>query len=390
MKNKKKLLLVNQSIGEFFNDIILNLPLNNQISIFSGKYNYKLNKNISFHKSIEYDNKSIKTRFLTWIIFTLDLCKLIVFQKDHYNNILFVSNPPIAPIIGLFSKTSYSILIYDLYPEIIKKKYIKLSSIFPINIILKIWSKLNYITYKKANYIFTLTPEMRSTVNKYFPDNFANKEKIKVINPWFSSKINPKIVNKSNSFKKAFKEEERLLITYSGNIGISHPIEFIILALPILKKSAKFVIISKGEIFKRLQKISKNLKLNSNDISFINPLKEKEYFESLASTDLSIVALDKFASTESIPSKTFNSLYLGKPIIALSYKTSSLSNLLNKYDCGFNIEPKKENISLLEKKLYYLNNNKNALKKLSDNCKKASKDFNPKNVHKLISLWLSD
>ena len=67
MKNKEKLLLVNQSIGEFFNDIILICFKITEYQ-YSGKYNYKLHKNIIFHKSTEYNNKSIKTRFVTWMI----------------------------------------------------------------------------------------------------------------------------------------------------------------------------------------------------------------------------------------------------------------------------------------------------------------------------------
>ena len=165
IKSKKHVLLINQSIGELFKDIILSIPRSKNISIFSGNKILNLENKISHHKGINYNKSSILSRLLTWLVFAIEILIFILIKRRKYSNVLIVSNPPIAPIIGLFTKSTYSILIYDLYPEIIKNKYPKITSSFPFALIFWIWSKLNKLTFEKAKYIFCLTNEMKILTN---------------------------------------------------------------------------------------------------------------------------------------------------------------------------------------------------------------------------------
>ena len=383
------LLLVNQSIGGLFNEVIKETSKISNVDIFYGSTTSLIKDQKLFFKSIKYSNKSLIKRLITWLVFTIHLLLFLSIKSKKYNNILFVTNPPFSPLIGLFTKNSYSILIYDLYPDIIQNRFPKTSKLLPLKFIINIWIKLNSLSFKKANYIFTLSNEMSSSLKSYIPKNKTFNNKVKVINPWFLPyKFSGN--SKSNNLLKNFKDRNRLFIVYSGNIGISHPLELIIRALPKLKKHARFIIISEGKEFEKLKKNATLLNIKKKDLDFINRLKECDFFASIPTIDLSIVALDEFASKSSLPSKIFNSLHFGKPIIGLSFRKSSLSNLIEKYKCGFNIEPKNENISLLNEKIKYLNEHRDEVIKISNNAKNASNDFKPENVQKLIKLWLEN
>ena len=391
MASKLNILLVNQTIGELFNEIIIRTFKKYNLTIFSGKTFIKSNNKYRQYKSISYNNKSILMRLITWFIFTLDLTKFTCLKGRKYKKILIVSNPPLSFFVGiLLKKNSFSLLIYDLYPEIIKNRYKKLTHIYLFKFLIKIWRYLNFLSFQRARYIFCLSNEMADSIKNYFEDDPSSIKKIKIISPWYSSKLKSYEINKINSFRENYKDNQRLLISYSGNIGISHPIELIIEGIKDFKKIAKFIIISKGNRFEELKYKAKKLGITKNDLDFLSPLSERNYFKSLEAIDLSIVALDDFASKESLPSKTFNSLFFGKPIIGLSYKDSSLDRLINKYECGINIEPEYKNINHLKRKLYELNKNYLYLETLSKNAKNASKDFNPDNSDELISLWLDN
>tara|TARA_A100000164_G_scaffold357603_1_gene368387 strand:+ start:1054 stop:2238 length:1185 start_codon:yes stop_codon:yes gene_type:complete len=389
-KTKKNLLLVNQSIGSLFNDVVFESSINHKVTIFYGSSNQHKYNGIITHKSKKYNNKTILKRFYTWIFFTIDLIRFLYLKNNKFQKILFVTNPPFAPLIGIIGGSSYSIFIFDLYPEIIENRYPRITKILPCKLFIKIWIKLNQISFNKAEYVFTLSNEMSLSLKRYIKEESDWENKVKLIKPWFS--INENIGNKfiKNSFKEKFSDKKRLLISYSGNIGISHPIEFIIQSIPLISKHAKFIIVSNGSRFNKLKDMARKLGIKKKDLYFIKTLNEKEYLKSLDAIDLSIVALDKFASKESIPSKTFNSLLFGKPILGLSYKDSSLANLIKKYKCGINIEPKYKNLNFLIENLKTLNNKRMELEILSSNAKKASKDFSKKNVKKLMSYWIND
>ena len=151
MKNKLNILLINQSIGDFFNEIIIRAFRKYNLTIFSGTNFIKINNALKHVKAKSYNNKSILTRFITWSLFTLELIKFIFLNGNKYDKTLIVSNPPFSIFLGiLLRKNSFSLLIYDLYPEIIINKYKKLSNKYPIKFLLRIWKNLNFISFRKS------------------------------------------------------------------------------------------------------------------------------------------------------------------------------------------------------------------------------------------------
>lgn len=80
----------------------------------------------------------------------------------------------------------------------------------------------------------------------------------------------------------------------------------------------------------------------------------------------------------SVPSKTFNLLAVGAPLLAISNDDTEMYRLINKYGCGRCI-PKKD----IEKMVLYirkLRDDKEYKTQLCNNSVKASKDFTYKNT----------
>ena len=102
----KPVLLVNQSIGPLFEDVIKTTKKYEKINVFEG---------------IKYNRTNLFGRFFTWVIYSFQLSFHLLRHRQKYKRILIVSNPPFAPILGLLSKCQYSLLLYDLYPEVLKQ-----------------------------------------------------------------------------------------------------------------------------------------------------------------------------------------------------------------------------------------------------------------------------
>jgi hypothetical protein len=90
--------------------------------------------------------------------------------------------------------------------------------------------------------------------------------------------------------------------------------------------------------------------------------------------------LDDGAADLSIPSKTFNLLSVGKPILAICSKKSALANLLDGYNCGKAFESTDlEGIKLF---ISELKDNETIYKTYADNALLASLNFTKDNANK--------
>ena len=55
--------------------------------------------------------------------------------------IFFVSNPPFAPLLALVSRTPYALLLYDLYPDVLRQlQSTNLITNFLIDIVFLFWN----------------------------------------------------------------------------------------------------------------------------------------------------------------------------------------------------------------------------------------------------------
>lgn len=385
MNKEERYLLVNQSIGSLFYDVILEISRKTKIDIFTGTSLGLKNNKFNLYKGTRYNRKNYLTRIYTWTLFTIQLGFFLLIKRNFYKKILFVTNPPLAPFFGLLTKTSFSILIYDLYPDILKS----FKKNFLFNPIIIIWKISNKVLFKKAERIFSLSESMSSELENYFYSKNNFEEKVHIIPPWSTTKNFKK--NESSFFSEKYKKQDLFLrIIYSGNIGVTHPLENIIYSIPNIKNKAKCIISGNGAKLDKLKRISKGLNLSSDDLKFLDFIdSEEEFFYFLSNADFSVVALDEKLGGSSLPSKIFNSLELGVPIIGITSENSSVANLIKKYKCGINIPPDAKFKLKLDFFIEKVCNEKKFLQNLKINAKKASIQFTVKNAEKLTNLFLA-
>ena len=145
-----------------------------------------------------------------------------------------------------------------------------------------------------------------------------------------------------NSFRKDYGiREDCLLITYSGNFGITHPLEIVIEASKYINKNIQILMIGSGAKGKKLKRLARALNIPSSSLRFIDPLPFSELAKSTSAADFSIVTIDGPSALASLPSKTFTSLASGTPLIALAPNESDLSKLVRFNECGYTVEIKK-------------------------------------------------
>lgn len=371
------MIFVNQSIGNLTNDILEDFIENKEsVIVFTGKNietQLKSGK-LNYFYGAEYNRKNNFTRLVSWIYFTIQAFFFVFKNRDKEKEIFLVSNPPLIFFLVLFfRKHIFYILVYDLYPEILKIK-IK-NDYFGI---IKTWSFLNKIVFKKTALIFTIGDNMKMSIS-----NYVSIDKIQAVNNW-SHLVTKLICIKSEEFDKIYSYlSNKFIFIYSGNMGATHDFEGVKALMLDLNDNGEvvFLFVGGGSKYKELQLFAaKNRLINA---IFLPKLPPDEFDYILHKSSLGIVTLEKEIENYSIPSKTFSYLSHGLPLINFSSNYSEITSLVNKFQIGINFDINDYNTRL--QILKNLMSNEQNLSILKSNAYQISEEhFSPKNARSYL------
>lgn len=375
MIKANRLVVFNQSSGYLMTDIInSNYDDYQEVILVTGKHvarQKKLKDNVKIKKTIAYNRSSFIPRLLTWIVGYLQMC-VYALRYQYKSHFLLVSNPPFSFFIPLKWTVSYSLLVYDVYPNVlVDYNYIKESSL-----LVKIWKSLNRKIYKRANAIYTISEGMRKLLSEFVSD-----EKVQVIPIWTDNEFLKPMPKSENIFLKDKHFQDKFIVQYSGNIGMTHSIEILIEVARQFKhvSNIHFLIIGEGK--QKINLISKAQKYGLQNISFLPWQAASMLPYSLAAADIGIVSLASKASNLSVPSKTFNLMSVGVPVICIAEPQSELANLMQRYNFGLCADS--SNLKAITNFILDLSTKPEIKKMYSDNALLASLNFTIENATKI-------
>jgi lipopolysaccharide/colanic/teichoic acid biosynthesis glycosyltransferase len=134
---------------------------------------------------------------------------------------------------------------------------------------------------------------------------------------------------------------DRVLITYTGNMGSVHDWKTLAISLEkifksSLKKKVACLVAASGS---GASYIKEHLKMFSDsEIRFLEPLDDESWAFLMARSDISLVSLCKEAAHTSIPSKTFSAMAAENAIAAVAPRESDLYRVVKENKCGIVVE----------------------------------------------------
>lgn len=332
----------------------------------------QLNSSVSTRKIIPYNRKSSIKRLYSW---TLGFIQILFAIKIRYRNdyLFIVSNPPISVFLPLFCPNRYSFLIYDVYPDVL----IKTGLISESSFIAKFWCKMNRRTYSKADKIITLTNSMSSLIQ-----NYCGEKQVEIIPIWSGQSFFRPIPFENNPFILKYGLKNKYVVLYSGNLGATLNIEIIPkLASRVKNKEVVFLVIGNGDRKKWLSEEVQKLNLDNLILLDLQSVEMMPY--SFGSADLAIISQNRLSSEMSLPSKTFDFMSAGLPLLCVADLNSELSYLVSKYNNGKCFSPDQaddivsfiEDMSINKKlnELYKKNSLKASRNHTEDNAKTIAK-----------------
>jgi glycosyltransferase involved in cell wall biosynthesis len=370
MDRKKKIVFVNQASGYLTIDIInAFVGSYDHVALISGivrEQNVPLDSRVKWSKIALYNRGNPRTKLLSWLKATFQIFFLLVFKFRSYE-IFYITIPPTAYLLSLFLPNKFSILVYDVYPDVLQTYKIKSASFFT-----RVWGSANRILFRKAHRIYTISVGMAQLLKQYTNRNII------VIPNWSGLENIHPVGKDQNPWISQQGLTGKFIVQYSGNIGFTHNVELVLEVARKLKgeKDIVFLIIGRGEKLNKLLGMIESFELTNCKILPFQPDNIINY--SLAAADIGVVLIEEKTGNFSLPSKIYNMQAVGVPLLCIASSNSAIFSHIQKYQNGqCFVESELDKIASF---VVEMKNNEMARKRLAENSRNASADFTSGNA----------
>ncbi len=329
---------------------------------------------------VTYINKWVERpaskKFLSYLKACFKIYWLLLTKYRGYE-VFFVSIPPMGYLLNLMLQHRFSMVIWDVYPDIFKITGMKES-----HPLYRIWTYFNRKSFKKAFRLFTISDKMADLVEQY-----VVRSKIIIQPIWSIFQQNERVSKDQNPFIKEHRLQNKFIVQYSGNIGLTHKVEVVVQLAELLKDNDTiiFQIIGRGPRVPALQKMVEEKQLPN---CVFMPFQSDAMFPfSLSATDLGIVILDELTSKGSVPSKSYNLMSYGIPSLYIAGEDSELHSYASKYNAAACYTERQ--LDLAKDFILKLSTDKQKWDKMSENAVATSTLFRRDNADKFVDFYLN-
>ena len=328
--------------GQLIEELAHNLKIFGRVDVFTSQPSYAFERDDSprteFHNSLSI-RRSQSARFWPQRIRGKAVAGAIFFVRTalhllrHANDrelVVLTTAPPFLPLLGyLLSRVCrirYVCLLYDLYPDIA----IELGVIKQRHWLVKIWERLNCLTWKHAEAIIVLSENMKERI---VAKQSGLEAKIAIIPSWVDPEQIAPIPKQDNWFAREHGLVEPFTVLYSGNMGRCHDMDTLFDAVTLLRDTPiRFVFIGSGEKRKQFQQSVADVGLTN---CLFLPYQSRENLPfSLTACDVSIVSVSQGMEGLVAPSKLYSALASGRPIVSICPESSYLNDVFDRANCG--------------------------------------------------------
>ena len=281
-----------------------------------------------------------------------------------------------AETLSVFKRKPWIFELRDIWPESIRA----VGAISGESKIFKILEKIELRLYKRSSRVISVTESFKQNLISRGIDG----DKIKVVrNGANLSRFSKR--EKDEQLVSELGLEGKFVIGYVGTHGMAHKLDFILNSWPKDDLDLHLILMGDGAEKDKLKDLA--LKLNLQNITFLDSMPKEKVPDVLSLMDVSLVPLKKSDLFKTvIPSKIFENSAMQIPIL-LGVEGES-QEIINKYGAGLCFEP--ENKEDFLEKLVKLKSDKNTYALCQKGCLELAKDFDRVKMADLMRNYLQE
>lgn len=255
-------------------------------------------------------SKSNLWKKLRYMTFSRKLQNTISNLSKGFDVLLCTSPPLTIPLAVAKAKIQKPIIvdIRDIWPKTLKS-----IGVIKNKLEYSFLKKCEEKVYNSASHIICTSPAYLDYLAKYKPTTLVMNG---IDSEWYEKAINTSQYEIQKARYEMCPSMNCKLIVYSGNIGTAQNLEFVIEAAKKLDNSNVFCFIGDGNEKEKLKKLIRKNRVNEKIkmLPLMNRLDTVKYLK--AADYLLVNLINNKEHTEAVPSKIFEYMVIGKPIIA--------------------------------------------------------------------------
>ena len=291
-------------------------------------------------RATSFGKDRLVLRAINTITLTVSVFVYMLLHAGKNDRILLVTNPPtftpIVAVIGKLKGARLFLLVHDVYPEILDAVGLLRSR----SIVYRILNKVMGAAFQAFDKIIVLGHDMQTLICQKtgFP-----QDRVAIITNWADHDEIVSVPDDENMFASANGLHAKTVIQFSGNIGLTHDIESVLSAAfgTRGRNDIQYVIAGYGGKARVVQKQLSESK--ARNILFVNRQPRELLGAMLSSATAVVIPFNDRMRGLSVPSRMYNVLSAGTPIIAMADPESELAKMVSGNDAGWVIKPHDSN-----------------------------------------------
>lgn len=299
-----------------------------------GERKEEIHNGVHIHRCVVHNTD--KNNFLKRT-FRLAISSILLFKKTvslvgKGDDLLVVTNPAFfllfMPCIKRWKKVSYTILVHDIFPE----NLVAIKKMYPHSLIYKSIKKCFDNAYSKSRYCISIGRDM-STI---LLSKVGQKNKVKFIPIWAETEVVYPLYKKDTDLYTKLGLGDKFVFQFAGNLGNAQGIDNVLEAIMnIGNPNIHFLFIGDGAKFETIRRYC-NKYDNATLIGFQDREQQNDF---LNACDVAIVTLSEGMCGLGVPSKSYNIMASGKPILMIGESNSEIALCVNEHNLGWVVEP---------------------------------------------------
>ena len=280
------------------------------------------------------EKSALVSRSLAAVLFSIQVFVAVMKHARSEDVLLCVTTPFTLPytvaLAARLRKAASVLIIYDLYPDtLVMAGFLSASSI------LTRWLRsANEVMFQWLDAIVIIGRDMSAKLLDYPKMSAA---KLNLIPNWATMPVRYRELNPENPYRR--RCGGRFVVAMSGNAGFTHDPESVFEAARLLQQNTdiKFLLSGEGVGWTKLNEMQAASPLPN--VTLIERVPESELESFLSAGDIWIVPYRKNNTGVSVPSRIYNLLAIGRPIIICSEPDAEAAILMREEDIGWVAPP---------------------------------------------------
>lgn len=282
-------------------------------------------------------------KLINLITFSVSIFWAALLLVRRNDVVIAVTNPPTLPylmaLVCRVKRARFVLLAHDVYPEVLAR----LDILEPRSRLYRLLDSASRWLYRNAEQILVLGRDMREIVAQKIG---VQQNRIRIAPNWGDTEANRPQPRAANRLLRQLGLSDKFVVQYCGNIGRTHGIEDIVAAAELTRDGTDlhFLMIGWGakKDWAEQQRTARGL----TNLTILDPLPRDQFCDGLNACDIAIISFSKGMAGVSVPSRMYNVLASGKPLLAVCDHNSELAAVVEEEGIGWVVPPGRPDLIL--------------------------------------------